>query len=203
MSPPEVTVDGLTPLGSELPFRREPESAGVTLASVTLVVVLPALFMLLIKSLTELFLESPEASVADGDEASLPAPTAVTSPDLRSTPTIDHGLGLGSGFGLGAEAGDTAEASVVALGEAEVELAEVEAVKARRPTMEPPFDSSSLSSPLVLVRPKSLVGDAKFPAKPVDLPKRRTEQRPLLVLHTTRENRTRINFSHAKRQQAT
>ena len=47
----------------------------------------------------------------DGGEADDPPLTLVISPDLRSTPTIDHGRGLGIGFGLGAiadaDAGDT------------------------------------------------------------------------------------------------
>ena len=37
----------------------------------------------------------------EGGEADDPPLTLVISPDLRSTPTIDHGLGFGNGFGLG------------------------------------------------------------------------------------------------------
>ena len=36
-----------------------------------------------------------------GGEADAPPLTLVISPDLRSTPTIDHGRGFGIGFGLG------------------------------------------------------------------------------------------------------
>ena len=47
----------------------------------------------------------------DGGEAEDPPLTLVISPDLRSTPTIDHGRGFGIGFGFGAiadvDAGDT------------------------------------------------------------------------------------------------
>ena len=39
-------------------------------------------------------------SFEDGGEAEEPPLTLVISPDLRSTPTIDHGRGFGIGFGL-------------------------------------------------------------------------------------------------------
>ena len=102
---------GLIPLGKELPFFRTNPSVGVPSALVPV----PALFMLLIMSRTELFLPaSPEAEVVTEPEVVLfvsPLPlTEVISPDFRSTPTIDQGRGFGRGLGFGAEvAGEISE----------------------------------------------------------------------------------------------
>ncbi len=66
--------------------------------------------MLLIKSLTELFLAADDAATEDANDPAAAADgfddeeesedTDVTSPDFLSTPTMDHGRGLGRGFGL-------------------------------------------------------------------------------------------------------
>ena len=102
-----------TPLGREFPFLLTNPSVGVLSALFS-----PTLFMLLIRSLTELFRDAAALlAVAAGTSpglADLPSrlgpsvelspevapPTVVISPDFRSTPTMDQGRGLGSGLGL-------------------------------------------------------------------------------------------------------
>ena len=49
---------------------------------------------------SELCFTASVESFEDGGELEAPPLTLVTSPDLRSTPTIDHGRGFGKGFGL-------------------------------------------------------------------------------------------------------
>ena len=102
-----AAAGGWTPLGRELPFRRTKPSVGVPSVLLPPAVLPPTLFMLFIMSLTELFLEAAPADVVGCScffsfscSAAL-LPTAVISPDFRSTPTMDQGRGLGSGLGLG------------------------------------------------------------------------------------------------------
>lgn len=114
--------------------------------------------------------------------------TLVTSPDFRSTPTIDQGLGLGRGLGLGPTGGE--DSSMLLCGKADLGLASGEGedffsrlvnLLDRGPSMEPPpllpvavavfVSFSMVSSPLFerSFGANSLVGDVKLAAKPVDL----------------------------------
>ena len=114
---PLPAVGGAIPRGSDEPFRRPVSTDGGGLSR-------SCLFMLFIRSRTELFREAEldaersgeaegfatvdgfSAVAADNDEdggsveLDPEPPTLVISPDLRSTPTIDHGRGLGKGLGF-------------------------------------------------------------------------------------------------------
>ena len=115
----------------------------------------------------------------------------MTSPDFRSTPTMDQGLGLGRGLGLGPTGGEDSSLLLTA-GNADLGLAsgEGEDFFSRlvnfvdlRPRIEPlapgvvvvpmlDLDSFSMvSSPLFerSLGENSLVGEVKFAANPVDL----------------------------------
>lgn len=105
--------------------------------------------------------------------------TLVTSPDLRSTPTIDQGRGFGKGLGFAAKLLDV-ESSLemlergLASGDGEFFLSNLPYLVERRPTIEPPLSSffSMVSSPLLdlsFVVGNSLVGEVKLAANPVDL----------------------------------
>ena len=102
--------------------------------------------------------------------------TDVTSPDFLSTPTMDHGRGLGRGFGLGTPA--TAGWSVLSDDCSEDKLdegLEVENLVALRPTMEPPLAVGEVAGTPpptrtgALSSAASVVGDVSDPASPVDL----------------------------------
>lgn len=114
-----------------------------------------------------------------------PPTTDVSSPDFRSTPTIDQGLGLGRGLGFGRPVtlfsmllvnGAVVGATVVVVdvvrgfGSGDVPLVSPdENLEARRPTMEP-FNSSLLvvggGGAWVAI---SFVGEVRLATSPVDL----------------------------------
>ena len=171
----------------------------------------PARFMLLMRSRTELFLAAGTGAAIEDDVplavvevvlavlawdfddscCSGAAPelaasaedfiTDVISPDFRSTPTMDHGRGLGSGFGFGtpATAGGSAALSEGGSDGRLDEGREVENLVALRPTMEPPLAVGEVAgTPPPATRdelssvedgPTSDVGDVSDPASPVDL----------------------------------
>ena len=70
-------------------------------SNLVLLCTLSLLVFLLSVLFSALSLADSIAILEDGGEDEAPPLTLVTSPDLRSTPTIDHGRGLGNGFGLG------------------------------------------------------------------------------------------------------
>ena len=206
-----AAAGGVVPLGSEFPFRRKTSAVGVVSALLPSPALSPpARFMLLMRSRTELFLAAGTGAAIE-DEVALvvvvevvlavlafvvsccsgAAPelaasaedfiTDVISPDFRSTPTMDHGRGLGSGFGFGtpATAGGSAALSE---GGSEGRLddgRDVENLVALRPTMEPPLAVGEVAgTPPPATRdalssvedgPTSDVGDVSDPASPVDL----------------------------------
>ena len=146
----------------------------------------PSLFILLIISRTDLGL-SLETVVGCFSLVS----TLVTSPDLRSTPTIDQGRGLGRGLGLGlkwllvtggegvlssaAEVGKVLVLRGLASGDGEAFFSKLNLVDLK-PTMDPlgssvfGFSSISLGVEVVMGEAEnSLVGEVKLAAKPVDL----------------------------------
>ena len=147
----------------------------------------PSLFILLIISRTDLGL-SLETVVVCFSLVS----TLVTSPDLRSTPTIDQGRGLGRGLGLGlkwvlgtagegvlssaaAEVGKVLVLRGLASGDGEAFFSKLNLVDLK-PTMDPlgssvfGFSSISLGVEVVIGEAEnSLVGEVKLAAKPVDL----------------------------------
>ena len=171
----------------------------------------PARFMLLMRSRTELFLAAGTGAAIEDDVplavvevvlavlawdfddscCSGAAPelaasaedfiTDVISPDFRSTPTMDHGRGLGSGFGFGtpATAGGSAALSEGGSDGKLDEGRDVENLVALRPTMEPPLAVGEVAgTPPPVTRdelssvedgPTSDVGDVSDPASPVDL----------------------------------
>ena len=171
VAPADATA--ILPRGRELPFRLNSAEADVELTGVVSALP-PLLFMLFTMSRTERLVAG-----FGGD----PDETDVISPDLRSTPTIDQGLGLGNGLGLTPWCPDSEVRTVRGLTSGDLPNLE-----ARRPTMDPPSGSGSdLDVVEVLMvedggdDENSVVGDVKFPANPVDLlfckPNSRREKR--------------------------
>ena len=112
-----------------------------------------------------------------------PPTTDVSSPDFRSTPTIDQGLGLGRGLGFGRAVtlfsmllDDGVGATVVVVvevvrgfGSGDVPLVSPDVnLEARRPTMEP-FNSSLFVVGGGAGVAISFVGEVRFATSPVDL----------------------------------
>ena len=158
------------------------------LVSPALTEVLPSLFILLIISRTDLGLSLGAVIVGCFSLVS----TLVTSPDLRSTPTIDQGRGLGRGLGLGLKwlllvtggSSTAVEVGKVLVDDRGLASGEGEAFFSRlnlddlKPTMDPLGCSSfacfssmmSLGVEVVIGEAEnSLVGEVKLAAKPVDL----------------------------------
>ena len=155
--------------------------------------------MLLIMSLTELFLPTADDVVrcsccgVSGFESVVAQSltTEVSSPDLRSTPTMDHGLGFGNGFGFGGHTSDVVAdvvniivvvvADVVrGFGSGDVPVdSPGENFDALSPTIEPFKSSFPGSSNLVEIEDvgsgfeddDSDVGEVRFVTSPVDLVK--------------------------------
>jgi hypothetical protein len=106
--------------------------------------------------------------------------TEVSSPDFRSTPTIDHGLGFGRGFGFGGQIKLSLFDDVVVVIDVEVRgfgSGEVpverpgENFEDRSPTIDP-FKSSFPDSPNFVEGVGggvSEVGEVRFATRPVDL----------------------------------
>ena len=191
-------VGGWTPRGSEPPFLRNPVSevvvAAVVVAAVTGEGSVPPLFMLLIMSRTELLRPTdgpPEVKCCDDSGFDsfpvlpelLSPTTEVSSPDFRSTPTIDQGLGLGRGFGFGGHIKVSLLDEVVVVvviddvdvrgfGSGEVPADRPgENFEARSPTIDP-FISSLPDSTNFDVGGEgvvSVVGEVRFATRPVDL----------------------------------
>ena len=185
---------GWTPRGSEPPFLRNPVSEVVVAAVVVTAVTgegsVPPLFMLLIMSRTELLrpTEGPP-EVRCWDDSGFESPpvlelfsptTEVSSPDFRSTPTIDHGLGFGRGFGFGGQIKLSLFDDVVVVIDVEVRgfgSGEVpverpgENFEDRSPTIDP-FKSSFPDSPNFVEGVGGVVsevGEVRFATRPVDL----------------------------------
>lgn len=152
--------------------------------------------MLLIMSLTELFLPTADDVVrcsccgVSGFKSVVAQSltTEVSSPDLRSTPTMDHGLGFGNGFGFGGHTSDGVSivgAVVVAdvvrgFGSGDVPVdSPGENFDALSPTIDPFKSSFPGSSNLVEIEDvgsgfeedDSDVGEVRFVTSPVDLVK--------------------------------
>ena len=175
-------LGGWVPRGSDPPFRF-PTS-------------LPAsLFILLIMSRTDetfaLFgLSAVDAADATADDFSLV--TLVISPDFRSTPTMDQGLGFGKGLGLIPRVGGDSSGLFevifdlgLASGEGEAFFSRLANFEDLRPTMEPPpeVDDFGVDKSLLSLRcgwsigsteslgENSFVGEVRLAARPVDLEK--------------------------------
>ena len=144
--------------------------------------------MLLIMSLTELFLPTADDVVrcsccgVSGFESVVAQSltTEVSSPDLRSTPTMDHGLGFGNGFGFGGHTSDGVSivGAVVVRGFGSGD-SPGENFDALSPTIDPFKSSFPGSSNLVEIEDvgsgfeddDSDVGEVRFVTSPVDLVK--------------------------------
>ena len=197
-----AAAGGVVPLGREFPFRLNTSAVGVVSALLSPLSP-PARFMLLMRSRTELFLAAGTGGAIEEEEVALVVGfvvdvvwefeesgsgfalelaasavvfiTDVTSPDFRSTPTMDHGRGFGRGFGFGTPA--TAGGSALSEGCSDGKLddgREVENFVALRPTMEPPLAVGEVAGtppPTTegLSSAASVVGDVSDPANPVDL----------------------------------
>ena len=107
--------------------------------------------MFWIMSRTELFLPTPaDAGTSSFCSAVESLTTEVSSPDFRSTPTIDQGRGFGRGFGFGGQTGSFVPV-VRGFGSGDVPAERPdENFDARRPTMEPLSSSLPDSANLVV-----------------------------------------------------
>ena len=149
-----------------------PEVAEVTGREATEVST-PLLFMFWIMSLTELFRPTPaEPGTSSFWSAGASLTTEVSSPDFRSTPTIDHGLGFGRGFGFGGQTTPTGGSAVRGFGSGEapapVESPEVN-FEALSPTIEPLSSSLGPGSLNLFPGLVSDVGEVRLAPNPVDL----------------------------------
>ena len=133
----------------------------------------PLLFMFWIMSLTELFRPTPaEPGTSSFWSAGASLTTEVSSPDFRSTPTIDHGLGFGRGFGFGGQTTPTGGSAVRGFGSGEApapaESPEVN-FEALSPTIEPLSSSLGPGSLNLFPGLVSDVGEVRLAPNPVDL----------------------------------